>query len=240
MRPVFAAALAAAVVAAIATLGGRASRVTPAPRRQAPSAASAPVSLCPPGSLPDDGVCIPVPPPGRTAIRSRVVESIPRRPDREPEYTRYALPVVHAISVAELGERAAADGGVLPSGIALQTDPGSEVAVPSLKGQDGPAEVLFAGGFWGPTVITAHTVQEGGVTQRYLIALGGLGTVRPLPAGESAAPGALLGTAGRAPVILEARLVRPGIELQGLGAPALLNDANSVPTDPRNVLAQAP
>src|SRR4051812_15778956 len=161
MRPVLVVAIAAAVVAALATLGGRAPRVTLMPPRPVTSAAPAPVSLCPPGSLPDDGVCIPVPPPDRKATRVRPTESIPRRPDRAPEYARYVLPVEHAVSIAELGERVSADGGAMPSGIAIQTEPGAPVTVPNLEGQDGPAQVVYEGAFWGTTVITVHTVHAG-------------------------------------------------------------------------------
>ena len=236
MRPVLVAAIAAAVVAAIATLGGRAPRVTLTPPRPMTSATPAPVSLCPPGSLPDDGVCIPVPPPDRGATRVRPAESIPRRPDRDPEYDRYVLPVEHATSIAELGERASADGGALPSGIAIQTEPGTRITVPTLEGQEGPAQVVYAGPFWGTTVVTAHTVRAGGATERYLVALGKLGSARALSSGELASPGAQLGTAGSSLLVLATRLVRPGIELRELSAGGLLSDAVSVPVDPRNVL----
>ena len=64
------------------------------------------------------------------------------------------------------------------------------------RSQDGPAQVVYAGTFWGTTVITTHTVRAGGLTQRYLVALGKLGTARPVSAGETAAPGTQLGTAG--------------------------------------------
>jgi hypothetical protein len=239
MRPVLAAAIAAAAVAAIATLGGRAPRVTLTPLRPV-SATPAPVSLCPPGSLPDDGVCIPVPPPRRGATRVRPAESIPRRPDRDPEYARYVLPVERALSIAELGERASADGGALPSGIAIQTEPGARVTVPTLEGQEGPAQVVYVGPFWGPTVVTAHTVRAGGATERYLVVVGKLGTARALSSGDQVSAGAQLGTAGSSLLVLATRLVRPGIELRDLGAGSLLSDANSVPVDPRNVLARGP
>jgi hypothetical protein len=149
------------------------------------------------------------------------------------------LPVEHPLSIAELGERASADGGALPSGIAIQTEPGAAVTVPALEDQDGPALVAFAGSFWGPTVITVHTVRTGGEPQRYLVTVAKLGTARPIAAGDPAAPGTELGKAGPSLLVLETRLVRPGTELRDLTtAYALLDDANTVPIDPRNILPQ--
>src|SRR5690349_9125989 len=118
--PLVVAAVLAAAAAAVAAIAGRTPRVTFAgPPRASPSATTLAPSLCPPGSLPDNGVCIPVPPPERAAPGVTTTERIPRRPDRPPEYARYALPVEHVASVAVLGDRVAPDGGALPSGIGL-------------------------------------------------------------------------------------------------------------------------
>ncbi len=236
--PLVVAAALAAAAAAVAALAGRTPRVTFAgPPRASSSATALAPSLCPPGSLPDNGVCIPVPAPERAAPGAATTERIPRRPDRPPEYTRYALPVEHVASVAELGDRVAPDGGALPSGIGLAVDPGASVTAPALDGQEGPARVAYAGPLWGPTLITLHTVRERGEPHRYLVALGRLGTLKPRAAGDDVAPGAELGKTGASELILETRLLRPGIDPRPLSAAALLSDASSAPTDPRNVLS---
>ena len=146
------------------------------------------------------------------------------------------LPVEHAASIAELGERRAADGGLLPSGIGIGVDPSTPVIVPALDGQDGPSRVVYEGVLWGPTVVTLHTVRAGGATEQYLVALGGLGSFRPRSAGDTVERGAELGKTGNSELVLEARLLRPGIDVRPLGAAAMLSDAVSVPTDVRNVL----
>lgn len=236
--PLVAAAVIAAAAAAIAALAGRPPRISfaRAPASSATAAALAP-SLCPPGSLPDNGVCIPVPPPEHATPHVESSERIPRRPDRPPEYARYALPVERVSSFAELGDRVAPDGGALPSGVALRTDPGTPVTALALEGQAGPAHVAYAGPLWGPTVITLHTVRERGVSREYVVALAGLGSLRPRSPGEDVAAGAELGKTSASELIVETRLLRPGIDARPLSAAALLSEANSVPTDPRNVLS---
>jgi hypothetical protein len=235
--PIVAAAVFAAAAAAIAALAGRAPRASFAelPRPSASVTSLAP-SLCPPGSLPDNGVCIPVPSPERAAPRFASSERVPRRPDRPPEYTRYSLPVDRIASVAELGDRVAPDGGALPSGIALRADPGAPVAALTLDGQEGAARIAYQGLLWGPTVVTLHTVRERGASQKYVVALGGLGSLHPRAIGDDVSPGAELGKVGASELFVETRLLRPGVDPRPLSAAALLSDANSTPTDPRNVL----
>ena len=239
-RLVAVAAIAAAVAAATALVRQEPRvSVAEAPHGSGSGSSLAP-SLCPPGSLPDNGVCIPVPPPERAASHATSSERIPRRPDRPPEYARYALPVERVASIAELGDGEGADGGVHPSGIVLRSDPGAPVAAIGLDGQEGPAQIAYEGRIWGPTVVTLHTVREHGVTDRYAVALGGLGNLRPLAEGEVVSPGAELGKTGASELIVETRLLRPGIDVRPLSAAALLSDASSVPTDPRNVLVLKP
>jgi hypothetical protein len=230
----------AAAVAAGAALADRAPRVTFAqPPQVASSGAPLAPSLCPPGSLPDDGVCIPVPPPERATLHASSSERIPRRPDRPPEYARYELPVDHAASIADLGESAAPDGGVKPSGIGIQVAPGRAVSAVTLDGQDGPARIVYEGTLWGPTVVTLHTVHAGGVTQQYLVALAGLATLLPRALDETVSAGAQLGTSGASQLILETRLLRPGVDVRPLSAASMLAEGASVATDPRNVLSTA-
>jgi hypothetical protein len=235
--PLVAAAVLAAAAAAAGALAGRPPRISFALAPSASASAALAPSLCPPGSLPDNGVCIPVPPPERAAPHVASSERIPRRPDRPPEYARYVLPVERVSSFAELGDRMAVDGGALPSGVALRTDPGVPVDAVALEGQEGPARLAYAGPLWGPTVITLHNVRERGVSRQYAVALAGLASLRPRVVGEDVAAGAELGKTSTSELIVETRLLRPGIDPRPLSAAALLSEANSAPTDPRNVLA---
>ncbi|HEX4335867.1 MAG TPA: hypothetical protein VH062_08140 [Polyangiaceae bacterium] len=231
-------AAAAAAVAAFAVLGGRDPRVSLAPAPSASAAGSRlAASLCPPGSLPDDGVCIPVPPPERAALNVTGADRIPRRPERPPEYGRYALPVEGVLSVAELGESALPDGGTRPSGVALGVAANTPVSAVELEGQDGPSRLVYAGPLWGPTVVTLHTVRARNGAEQYLVALAQLGSLRPHAVGDTLSGGATLGTSGTAPVVLETRLVRSGVDVRTLAASALLATGASSAVDARNVLS---
>ena len=102
---------AAVVVAALSALA-RASELAGSPGRGSRPAVPRPdavqdlPSLCPPGTLPDANVCIPVPSEtaGGEALdpqagahrdrsgRWRMYEQIPRRPERPADYRRYHCP----------------------------------------------------------------------------------------------------------------------------------------------------
>ena len=240
MTPWMTVTLVAAVGAAYAVLAEGPRRPSRAlSRRAAPSAAVSP-SLCPPGTLPDQGVCIPAPVPGVRRASVRRTDAIPRRPDRPPEYTRYVLPVSRATSIEDPLGHVPGDGGLPAAGIGITTEPGGAVETVTLERQQGPAHVVFAGRLFGPTVITAHTVATGSVPEDYLVVTGALGTVRPLAPGDPLALGAELGRAGVSPVILDTRLVRRGVDIRTLPPASLLDDATSVPVDPRNVLTRTP
>ena len=225
----------AAAVAGASALGGRAPRVSEA--APAPSGASLPASLCPPGSLPDDGVCIPVPSPEHVALRSGTDERIPRRPDRPAEYARYELPVARAASIAELGDRSGPDGGARPSGIGIQVEQGAQVSAIALDGQEGAARVVYEGPLWGPSIVTLHQVRVGTVTERYLVAIAGLGSLKPRAVDDDVSPGAVLGTMGSSELVLETRLLRAGVDLRGVASAALMTESTSIAIDPRNVLS---
>jgi hypothetical protein len=104
---------AAALVAAVTAL----SRAAETPRQNqnerfvtGPSGSNGLVSPCPPGTLPDGNVCIPVPVGGRGGEELlsernshrdkggawRFYDQIPRRPERPSDYRRYRLPVAPA------------------------------------------------------------------------------------------------------------------------------------------------
>ncbi|MEB2323418.1 MAG: hypothetical protein OZ921_12960, partial [Sorangiineae bacterium] len=215
---------------------------------RASAAPSARASPCPPGTLPDDGVCIPVPARGAAdagspalAERWRVYDQLPRRPERPADYGRYALPVTTA------GRAPATESG---DGVELAAELGAEVRVARLERPVGDAEVRYAGplaGRPGLAVLARQTTDEGGRRRDYLVVYGGLGRVAAgVAAGARLAEGATLGAVGpagerAAPALrLETWRVQPGVDPGSLGPAALGRSADCVRADPRNVLALRP
>jgi hypothetical protein len=211
------------------------------PAASAPSAASPPPKpLCPAGTLPDEGVCIPVPAPRAAAESPRstsVADRIPRRPDRSARYARYRLPTGGSVSEGAGG--LARDGGPPLLGILLGAPFGAPVVAMPLDGQDGPSVVVYVGPLVGSTVVTHRAVITGGRRSEYLVVTGNLTFTAALAARHELAAGAVIGKAGGVPVYFETRLLRPGIDVWSLAPNDLLGDAASVSVDPRNVIPRA-
>jgi hypothetical protein len=207
-----------------------------------PTPAGGLASLCPPGTLPDEAVCIPAPPPlvaasASAGARGQGPSGIPRRTERPEDYTRYRLPLASPASVgrAQVDAAFARDGGATLPGIALRGPPGTPVLARSLEGQQGAATVVAAGRAIGTTIVTYHVVERANVRQEFLVVLGNLGT-NEVPAPRLALEsGATLGKTSRAPLYLDVRLVRPAIDVFALSLDALLSDDSSVSVDARNV-----
>ena len=197
-------------------------------------------ALCPPGSLPDESVCIPAPAPaGSGAAGGRAVARIPLQADRSPDYARYALPLPATpeprVSWAREDAAFRPDGGDELPGIALRAAPATPVVARALRGQQGAATVVFSGRIVGGTLVTYHVVLQGDVRQEYLVALGNLdGSELPAPR-VSLDDGATVGKTGAAPLYLDVRLLRPGADPWSLSPAALLGDSASVSVDARNV-----
>ena len=93
-----------------------------------------------------------------------------------------------------------------------------------LEHQEGDAEVVFVGPLFGTTVITRHTVREGGQLRDYLLLFGHLDAPAPgLAAGRGtcrrASSWASWATPARPELVhlhLEARRVRTGVDLDKL------------------------
>jgi murein DD-endopeptidase MepM/ murein hydrolase activator NlpD len=168
-------------------------------RRPLPEPRRAPAGLdqvrCPPGTLDDAGVCIPVPHPDvaegealvaeRNAHRTRSgawteYDQIPRRPDRPRDYALYRYPVEPLPGQSLLmsgydlnlpsdtqrrGPRLKATGH---GGIDLAQRRGAEVRLVFLEHQKGPAEALYVGWLFGNTVVTLHNILEAGTERQYL------------------------------------------------------------------------
>jgi hypothetical protein len=248
MHPLVRGATAAAIFTALGSLDRSAAPPVAgqAPRAEVRGVDGLP-ALCGAGTLPEGPVCIRIPSasdarapelaargaPVRTSIGE---ESIPRRPERPADLAAYAWPIGGSRAPRLL------EGGGDRASLRLAARPGEKVTLLALDRQKGPAEVLFADDLDGTTVITAHTVEEGGHSRVYLLVHGGLDHVEPgIAAGAKLEAGAVLGaaplTAGGALIAItfEARELRDGAKLEA--DPKRLTDTSvSVPTDARNVL----
>jgi murein DD-endopeptidase MepM/ murein hydrolase activator NlpD len=226
--------------------------------------------LCPPLTLPDDDACVPIPPSaalGREELatlpgahhdkrgRIETYDQIPRRPDRPVQYDAYRYPVPvpegnlamsgYDLDLPESEQRRGRQfSHVGHGGLDLAAPRGTPVQVVKLEHQEGDAEVLFVGKLFGNTVVTRHTLREGGRLRDYTALFGHL--ERPAPGVESGRPplteGAVVGYVGdsSSPGIVhlhfEIRRVREGVDIAKVAPERLVANDVSVVCDPRNVL----
>lgn len=233
--------------------------------------AAAPVQApCPPGSLPDGGGCVPFEQAGASAgaeLESRTnshhdrhghlqtYEQIPRHPERPEAYEAYRYPIP---TVA--GEKLAVSGfdldrpdeqqrrgqhlkAVGHGGVDLAARRGTEVHALPLEHQDGDAEVIHVGPFFGLSVVTRHTVRESGRMRDYLVIHGHLDGAAPgLARGARVPEGGLLGYVGDSGsegvvhLHLEIRRVRDGVDVAALPPGKIASNDQTVAVDPRNLL----
>jgi murein DD-endopeptidase MepM/ murein hydrolase activator NlpD len=225
---------------------------------------------CPRGTAPDNGVCVhwidaddgPIAEARQNAHRDRqgrwsTYEQIPRLPDRPADYDSYRYPVPpglsggrHVVSGYDLDQpddkqrRGPRLKHVGHGAVDLPQTLGTPVRMITLDHQDGDAEVLYVGPLFGTTLLTRHTLREGGVTRDYVMLLGHLASVEPgVHVGTIVKDGdvvAAVGDTGSPSLVhlhLEVRRVREGIDLTHVPAgAAMISDAVSVVCDPRNVL----
>jgi murein DD-endopeptidase MepM/ murein hydrolase activator NlpD len=272
-------AAAALALTAVLSLGGGAARGSAVHAAAGKGAAptlptSSPLAptLCPAGSLPDGDVCVrlaadddgPEAEPAENAHHDRrgrwiVYDQIPRRPERPADYDAYRYPVPCAKACVVSGydldrpdesqRRGARLSHVGHGAVDLPQKKGTPVTLVPLEHQEGDAEVVFVGPLFGTTVITRHTVREGGQLRDYLLLFGHLDAPAPgLAPGAALREGELVGFVGDtgSPELvhlhLEARRVRTGVDLGKLagaawgGGAAMIANENSVVCDPRNVL----
>ncbi|HEU5074474.1 MAG TPA: hypothetical protein VFU02_09880 [Polyangiaceae bacterium] len=252
MSPLVRAGIAAAVLAAIAAAVDR--RLDPvlvmgsgpAPRTSDPAALLRP---CPPGTLLDNSVCVPVPtassaPDAAATIRNwQVYDRLPRRPDRPADPRRYRWPVA-GVAAFDASPFAAA-GTVELDALLLAAPAATPVTAPSLEHQRGKTAVLYTGLIIGRTVVTEQRVLEGTREQIYLVLLGNLASVST-KAGSHLAPGARVGTVGDSAergvsgLHLEVRRVRQGVDVRALRPDEYTSRAHTIACDPRNVLTFEP
>lgn len=157
-------------------------------------------AACPPQTLPDGGVCVPVPEltPSGVALsearaahrdrsgRLRAYDQIPRRPERPADYRKYQLPVPPLSQQSfvtsgydldqpdEEQRRGAELKAVGHGGVDLAQKRGTPALLVPLEHQVGEADVLFVGKLFGNSVVTHHAVREGAAIRDYLVIYGHL------------------------------------------------------------------
>jgi murein DD-endopeptidase MepM/ murein hydrolase activator NlpD len=128
-------------------------------------------------------------------------------------------------------------------GVDLPQKRGTPIVMVPLEHQEGDAEVLFVGELFGRTVVTLHTLREGGQTREYVLLFGHLDApATGLARGAHLASGDLVGTVGDtgSPELvhlhLEARRVRAAVNIRDEPGYKLVANECTVVCDPRNVL----
>lgn len=225
---------------------------------------------CPPGTAPDGEVCVhlvatddgPAAESRTNAHRDRsgqwaTYEQIPRLPDRPEDYDAYRYPIPpglagghYVVSGYDLDQpdekqrRGRTLRHVGHGAVDLPQVKGLPVKMIGLEHQEGDAEVLYTGALFGTTVLTRHTVHEGGRSRDYVMLLGHLDSVAPgVNVGTTVKEGDVVGAVGDtgSPSLvhlhLEVRRVRDGVDLAKVPAgQPMIADSVSVVCDPRNVL----
>ena len=236
-----------------------------------PARAALALTECPPGTAPDNDACVhltrgaddgPLAPSSPNAHREKSgrwaqYEQIPRLPDRPSDYDAYRYPIPpglpnghYVVSGYDLDRpdpeqrRARTLSHVGHGGVDLPQTKGTPVKNITLDHQEGEAEVLYTGPLFGTTVLTRHTLREGGRVRDYVVLFGHLESIAAgLAPGATLKEGDLVGAVGDtgSPSLvhlhLEVRRVREGVDLGKIPAGAqLIADSVSVVCDPRNVL----
>jgi len=227
-------------------------------------------ALCPVGSLPDGDACVHIQsddddapetsasPNAHHDKRGRwvVYDQIPRRPDRPADYDayRYPVPCAHGCVVSgydldrpdDTQRRGRHLSHVGHGAVDLPQKKGTPITMVALEHQVGDAEVVYVGPLFGTTVLTRHTLREGGQLRDYLLLFGhldapagGLAAGVHLKEGDSVG---FVGDTGSPELVhlhLEARRLREGVDVGNVlkqGPGALIDNESSVVCDPRNVL----
>lgn len=229
---------------------------------------------CPGGTVPDGEVCVhlgaadgdgPLAPAvanihHEKSGRIATYEQIPRLPERPADYDVYRYPIPpgipgghYVVSGYDLDRpdpqqrRGRTLKHVGHGGVDLPQAKGTPVKLVALEHQEGEAEVLYTGPLFGTTVVTRHTVREGGRLRDYVVLYGHLDSIAAgLASGASVRDGDVVGAVGDtgSPELvhlhLEVRRVREGVDVAKVPAGgALLAETVSTVCDPRNVLPLA-
>jgi murein DD-endopeptidase MepM/ murein hydrolase activator NlpD len=230
----------------------------------------APDPVCPDGMFPDGDACVHLPadvdegedaPVLANAHRERsgrwaIYDQIPRRPDRPADYDLYRYPIPSGLfngkTVAsgydldrpdESQRRGWRIRAVGHGAVDLPAPRGTPIALLELTHQQGNADVVYVGPLVGNTVVTRHTLREGGQLRDYILVFGHLDAAAPgLAAGAELHEGdrvGFVGDSGSPELVhlhLEVRRVRDGVDVKKKPPGQLLEGTVSVVCDPRNVL----
>ncbi len=241
-------------------------------RTISPRALPLPLPACGANRLPDDGACVHLPdddegaPATESAVNTHrdprgdwvVYDQIPRRPDRPVSYDAYLYPVPCGAGCVfsgydldrtdELQRRGRHLRHVGHGAVDIAAPRGTPVVLMSLDHQVENAEVVYVGPLFGTTVVTRHTLREGGVLRDYIVLFAHLEAPGPrlldravgtrLQAGEVVGFVGDTGSPGIIHLHLEVRRVRDGTDLSHLSPAGLVDSAATVVCDPRNVLPQ--
>lgn len=184
-----------------------------------------------------------------------VYDQIPRRPDRPADYEAYVYPIAgalpggkHVVSGYDLDlpdhqQRRGRMRAVGHGAVDIPQKRGTPIPMVPLEHQVGDAEVIHVGKLMGFSVVTRHTLREGGRTRDYVVIYGHLdAAAEGLARGATLRAGDLVGYVGDtgSPQLvhlhLEARRLRDGIDGSKLAAARILAPDVSIVCDPRNVL----
>lgn len=182
-------------------------------------------------------------------------DQIPRRPDRPADYDAYLYPIPpglpggksvvsgYDLDRPDAQQRRGKMRAVGHGGVDLPQKRGTKVEMLALEHQVGDAEVIHVGTLMGFSVVTKHTLREGGRLRDYVLIHGHLDAAAPgLVRGAILKKGDLVGFVGDtgSPELvhlhLEARRLRDGIDGSKLLPGRILADDVSIVCDPRNVL----
>jgi hypothetical protein len=183
-------------------------------------------SLCPRGTLPDEGVCVHLPidddnsdgidaPINANVHRERSgawtqYDQIPRRPDRPADYDAYIYPTPPGLAGGhsvvsgydldrpdDSQRRGRSLHAVGHGAVDLPNARGTKITMVPLEHQQGDADVVFVGNLFGTTVVTRHTVREAGQLRDYIVLFGHMDGVAPgVVVGQTLKKGDLVGFVG--------------------------------------------
>jgi murein DD-endopeptidase MepM/ murein hydrolase activator NlpD len=222
--------------------------------------------------LPDDGACVHLPdedddpsePAPEAESRANahfdrggrwvVYDEVPRRPDRPADYGAYRYPIPCENCMVSgydldrpdaLQRRGRRLKQVGHGAVDLLARRGTPIDLVTLEHQHGDAEVLYVGPLFGTTVVTRHSLREGGQLHDYILVFGHLDAPAVgVQRGSTLKEGDLVGFVGDSgsPSLvhlhLEARRVRDGIDASRLTPAALVDGSGTIVCDPRNVLPE--
>jgi murein DD-endopeptidase MepM/ murein hydrolase activator NlpD len=182
-------------------------------------------------------------------------EQIPRRPDRPADYDAYVYPIPpglpgghyvvsgYDLDLPDALQRHGKMRAVGHGGVDIPQKKGTPIQMLALDHQVGDALVLHVGLLMGLSVVTLHTVREGGRTRQYVLIHGHIDhAAAGLKRGDVVKPGtviAYVGDTGSPELVhlhLEARRVRDGVEGESLVPGRILAADATIVCDPRNVL----